>query len=74
MGLALSSRNRRLSDEGLNKARDFAKILKNLEQKNETIKKIKHLGIDIDYLEDIDGRRFAAVKLEDVRLIDNVPI
>ena len=73
-GLALSSRNRRLSVDGLNKARSFANILKNNISKSDISKKIQQLGIDIDYIEDIDDRRYAAINLEDVRLIDNVPL
>ena len=73
-GLALSSRNRRLSVDGLNKARSFANNLKNNISKSDISKKIQQLGIDIDYIEEIDDRRYAAINLEDVRLIDNVPL
>ncbi len=71
-GLALSSRNQRLSDEGLNKARQMAKIfaddLLTLEQMNNQIKEI---GFEVDYLEEKWGRRFIAATIENVRLIDN---
>ncbi len=73
-GLAMSSRNKRLTPEGLIKA---AMIHKSITSKN-TVADIKDLLIKnnfkIDYLEDIDGRRFIAAILEDVRLIDNVKI
>ena len=52
-------------------------IHKSITSKN-TVADIKDLLIKnnfkIDYLEDIDGRRFIAAILEDVRLIDNVKI
>lgn len=71
-GLALSSRNQRLSSDGLQKAQKFAAILK----QNKTITEIKNdllsHDIEVEYLEDYSGRRFAAVLIEGVRLIDNV--
>lgn len=73
-GLALSSRNKKLSEIGLSRARKFANILSTSKEHEEALSEIKKLGLDIDYLKDINGRRFAAVKLEDVRLIDNVPL
>lgn len=73
-GLAMSSRNNRLSPEGmklagtmnplLRKESDLAVIREILEEKN----------IKIDYLEEIDGRRYIAAKVENIRLIDNVQI
>lgn len=73
-GLALSSRNARLTQEGLLKARLFAETLKaplTLEALAQTLEKN---NIKIDYLEDKSKRRFAAVFIDDVRLIDNVPL
>ena len=35
---------------------------------------LEELGFDVDYVEDYDGRRLAAARLGDVRLIDNVPL
>ena len=74
-GLALSSRNQKLSREGLKKAQDFAKILR----ETCTIKDIKQrlcsLGeVEVEYIEDVEDRRFAAVKIENIRLIDNVQL
>lgn len=73
-GLALSSRNRRLSVDGINKARAFAKILKTAPSIQWAADELKANDIEIDYLEDHWGRRFAAVSIENVRLIDNVPL
>jgi pantoate--beta-alanine ligase len=71
-GLALSSRNQRLSSEGILKAQSFAKILKQdkplLEIKSELIKQ----GIEVEYLEEHFDKKFAAVHIEGVRLIDNI--
>lgn len=73
-GLALSSRNKRLSIEGINKARVFAEKLKNANDPSDFYASMKQLGIQVDYLEEIADRRFAAVEIENVRLIDNVPL
>lgn len=73
-GLALSSRNARLTPQGLETARLFAKTLKQnstLAAISETLQKN---NIRVDYLEETNGRRFAAVFIDDVRLIDNVPL
>jgi pantoate--beta-alanine ligase len=71
-GLALSSRNLRLSPEGILKAQNFANILKQnkslAEIKSEMIKQ----NIEVEYLEEHFGRKFAAVHIEGVRLIDNI--
>lgn len=73
-GLALSSRNRRLSADGIKKAQAFAKILKTAPTLEWAADELKANDIAIDYLEDHWGRRFAAVSIENVRLIDNVPL
>ncbi len=73
-GLALSSRNRRLSGYGIKKAQTFAKILKTAPSIQWAADELKANDIEIDYLEDHWGRRFAAVSIENVRLIDNVPL
>lgn len=73
-GLALSSRNIRLSPEGVNKARVFATNLRTSRDPKEFFTTMEDLGIKVDYIEDLNHRRFAAVEIDDVRLIDNVPI
>ena len=70
-GLALSSRNQRLSPEEHHLACDFAEILKNGDSLNEVRQALEDKRIPISYLEDIEGRRFAAVQIGNVRLIDN---
>ena len=73
-GLALSSRNKRLNEVGIKKAHYFAKQLK--EQKNLDVLTLdlEKYGIGIDYLKEVNNRRYAAVKIENVRLIDNVEL
>ncbi len=73
-GLAFSSRNLRLDESARNKAGYFAQTIR----QNYDIEQVKNTlianHITIDYLEDIDNRRFAAVIIDDVRLIDNFPL
>ena len=71
-GLALSSRNQRLSKNGLILARQFARIFANDTADLSSIEnEIKKIGMEIEYLEEKWGRRFAAVIIEGIRLIDN---
>jgi pantoate--beta-alanine ligase len=74
LGLALSSRNKRLSPLGLAKAQRFAQIIKDSHDKEFILNKLALEQIEIDYFEEINNRRFVAVNIENVRLIDNVPI
>lgn len=73
-GLALSSRNTRLTANGKEKAMRFASILKTARNKDEAATRLNENQIDIDYIIEKSGRRFGAVFIDDVRLIDNVPI
>ena len=71
-GLAISSRNRKLSPEGLKLAPKFHQILSEkgtVEEKKEALEK---QGFKVDYVTEYDGRLYAAVFLENVRLIDNI--
>lgn len=78
-GLALSSRNVRLSPQARKTAGQFAAILADVRTPLERVReRLATLGVQIDYLEDRDLgrglRRFAAVFVDGVRLIDNVSI
>lgn len=73
-GLALSSRNKRLSQNGLLKAREFASILKSSASAEDIKKTLEKNNMTVDYIEDRWDRRFGAVFIENVRLIDNVPL
>ncbi len=73
-GLALSSRNSRLSPDGKTKAALIYKFA-NLYAKAEQVKSnLIDNGFKVDYVEDHSHRRFVAAHLEGVRLIDNVEL
>lgn len=70
-GLAYSSRNNRLTRDQKVEAERFAKIFhqnKSCELLREELQKHK---IHVEYLEEYQQRRFIAVKIGDIRLIDN---
>lgn len=73
-GLAMSSRNARLSDIGRAKASEIFKILNQKITTDVARLKLENLGFEVEYLEEHWGRRFVAVWLEGVRLIDNVSL
>ena len=73
-GLAMSSRNSRLSKEGRIKASLIYKFATDCENAQAAKAKLMESGFAIDYVEDINARRFVAVHLEGVRLIDNVKL
>jgi pantoate--beta-alanine ligase len=71
-GVALSSRNRRLSPAARERAAAFPRILRQSSDAGAAAAALGAAGFGVDYVEDQDGFRLAAVRLEDVRLIDNV--
>jgi pantoate--beta-alanine ligase len=71
-GLALSSRNRRLSEAGLARAPLFHRSLSSGNTPREIREQLENDGFIVDYVTETDGRLYGAVYLEDVRLIDNV--
>lgn len=73
-GLALSSRNVRLSPEARGLAGRFARRLAGGGPPDAIRRDLEALGIVVQYVEEHEGRRFAAVVVGGVRLIDNVPI
>lgn len=70
-GLAMSSRNRRLSDTGRSMAARFPQILQTAAAPAEAERRLEEAGFQVEYVADRDGRRLGAVVLEGVRLIDN---
>lgn len=70
-GLALSSRNMRLTADEHQLATKFAQIFHQTIPIDSIITEINALGIKIDYIEEQFNRRFAAVQIGDIRLIDN---
>lgn len=71
-GLALSSRNRRLSAEARTRAAAFPSALRTSPDAATAAEALRILGFDVDYVEDHENVRLGAVRLEGVRLIDNV--
>ncbi len=71
-GLALSSRNARLSPAGRAVAPGFQKILRESPAAEAAVPALRAAGFEVDYVADHAGVRLGAVRLEAVRLIDNV--
>ena len=70
-GLAYSSRNNRLSPEQRKDADRFATIFLNGSSTQDIKTQLQEAGIEVDYIEEQGQRRFAAVQIGPVRLIDN---
>ncbi|MEO5958157.1 MAG: pantoate--beta-alanine ligase [Opitutaceae bacterium] len=73
-GLALSSRNRRLSPAGRERAAGFPRVLREAASADEAARALRSAGFEVDYVEDHEGVRLGAVRIDGVRLIDNVPL
>ncbi len=73
-GLALSSRNRRLSPVARAQAAAFPRVLTSAPNAASAAAALRGLGFIVDYVEDTAGVRVGAVRLEGVRLIDNVAL
>lgn len=70
-GLAYSSRNNRLNANQRLKAELFASIFHQQKSCEQLIAELQKQGIEVDYLEDYQQRRFVAVMIDEIRLIDN---
>lgn len=73
-GLPLSSRNSRLSPEQLEQVRHFPAIFHSQASCEEITERLSEQGFAVDYVEEYDGRRFAALKIGELRLIDNIEV
>lgn len=73
-GLALSSRNSRLTSDMREKANHFPRLLQSDLTNAEIRQQLLELGFQVDYIAEQWGRRLGAVWLDGVRLIDNVKI
>ena len=73
-GLAMSSRNTLLTEEERIIAPKFYRHLSSAKSIDAVKNNLINDGFEIDYVEEIGRRRFGAVKLGKVRLIDNVEI
>jgi pantoate--beta-alanine ligase len=71
-GLALSSRNLKLSADDRARAAAFPHALTTSATATDARASLEAQGFAVDYVEDREGRRFGAVRIGDVRLIDNV--
>jgi len=70
-GLAYSSRNNRLNSEQRQLAEQFARIFHQNQSCEQITTALITLGVTVEYIEDHDNRRFAAVTIGEIRLIDN---
>lgn len=73
-GLALSSRNKKLSPAGLALAPKFHQILASKKTAGQKKSELTQAGFTVDYVTEIDGHIYGAVFLENVRLIDNLEL
>lgn len=73
-GLAMSSRNARLSAEERALAPGFHRALSSAKSAAEAVVLLEKAGFVVDYVEDREGRRYGAVRLGKTRLIDNVTV
>jgi pantoate--beta-alanine ligase len=73
-GLGLSSRNRLLAPEARRKAPLLYRTLLAAPSAKAARRELQAAGFTVDYVEECDGRRLGAVRLGQVRLIDNVPL
>lgn len=73
-GLAMSSRNLRLSDQDRAKAPIIFQTLKTAADANQAQQKLEALGLKVDYVHDWQNRRLVAAWLGPVRLIDNISL
>lgn len=74
-GLAYSSRNNRLNTEQRLRAESFARTFQQPSMSLEQLYvELEKLNIRIEYLEEHENRRFVAVNIDNIRLIDNYAI
>lgn len=73
-GLALSSRNARLSPAERALAPQFYAALVSAPTAAAASAQLSAAGFAVDYITDLSGRRLGAVRLGSTRLIDNVPL
>jgi pantoate--beta-alanine ligase len=72
-GLALSSRNVRLTEAERAKACALFNTISQVKNSETAAATLASLGFKVEYVQDLIDRRFAAATLGTVRLIDNIP-
>lgn len=70
-GLACSSRNNRLNAKQRQKADEFAAVFHQNKACDVIRQELLNADIQVDYIEEHSNRRFAAVMIDEIRLIDN---
>jgi pantoate--beta-alanine ligase len=73
-GLALISRNSRLTPEQREQAVHFPTLLNSKLNTSVIADKLTALGFKVDYIAEKWQRRLGAVWLDNIRLIDNIPL
>lgn len=73
-GLALSSRNRKLTKHQQVVAAEFSRSLKSTVSDKQLIQDLNQKGFIVEYIETHKNRRFGAINFNGVRLIDNRPL
>lgn len=71
-GLAMSSRNLRLTTKQRSKAVELYKTLTSDRTIEQMHQHLTNVGFEVDYIEEMNGRLLAAASLGEIRLIDNV--
>lgn len=70
-GLPYSSRNNRLTSLQKQEAERFAQIFHQKKSSELLLEELVQQGLEVEYLQEYAGRRYVAVKVGDIRLIDN---
>lgn len=73
-GLAMSSRNTRLSTDDRKRSASFPGLMRAAQGPDDARRALEQQGFEVDYIEDLFGRRLGAIRVGQVRLIDNVEI
>lgn len=73
-GLPFSSRNNRLKPSELKMAEKFPELLHSKRSTTDVKFELQKAGFKVDYIEDYKSRRYGAIFIGPVRLIDNIEI